>query len=119
MGELIMKITKFEERLKTVQETASASFGEIKILQAYNRTKETTDSDTLVIFDSFFPSELHEMSLALKELEVEKVIITCKSTSLMETLQHFISEGWAVSGSAEVQTVTGFKSTLKGLMLSL
>ena len=113
-----MKTTKFEERLRVVQEVGSTTTaGENKVLRAYYTTKQTTESDTLVIFDSFFPSELPEIVLALKELEVEEIIITCKSTALMDTLQYLINEGWEVSGTAEVNLVTGSKSKLTGLLM--
>lgn len=114
-----MKTAKFEERLKEVEKVGSISSGESKILRAYYETKQTTDSDTLVIFDSFFPSELPEASLALKELEVEELIITCKSTALMNTLQHLIIEGWEVLGVSEVQLVTGSMSKSTGLLMKL
>lgn len=107
-----MKMTKYynekmEKDIKKQMNDKSIKYnrGETEILYSYyNMTRRDTFQADTIIIDNMFLIDYMEGLKYLKQCNVKEIVITDKSTELMELLHYTLTNGGEVLQSTTVET---------------
>ncbi len=105
--EKTIRIERMDEDIRIVEETQdyTSNKGRNLILREYLHTQRNINGETIIVGSMFFnptKEELEEALAYLRENGQKEIIITDRSTALMETLLNLINNGCSVAGPATV-----------------